>query len=210
VSRDRAPVAIMAACWADGHVIDNPGLGVLADLLAAEVALTLERVELLDRLELVARTDELTGLPNRRAWQEALPRELALSHRSGSPLCVAMLDLDRFKLYNDLRGHQAGDRLLKQVAGAWSSELRGTDILARYGGEEFALLLPMCDIEQAQTITERLRSVIPIDQTASAGLACWDRSETAGELVERADRALYEAKRSGRDRAVQASSLQAG
>ena len=96
----------------------------LTDLLAAEVAVTLERIVLLARLEMIARTDELTGLPNRRAWQEALPREVARAGRSNEPFCVAMLDLDHFKDYNDQQGHQAGDRLLKQLAGAWSNELR--------------------------------------------------------------------------------------
>ena len=210
VRRDQVPVAVLCVYWQVVRTFDGGGLGVLADLVAAEVAVTLERVELLNRLELVARTDELTGLPNRRAWQEALPRELSRSGRSGEPLCVAMLDLDHFKTYNDERGHQAADRLLKQVTGAWCAELRSTDILARYGGDEFALLLPMCDFEAAETIVERLRTVIPVDQTASAGLAWWDGSETPGELIERADQALYNAKRGGRDRLMRAPSLQPG
>ena len=87
-------------------------------LLAAEAAVAIERADLLARLEAVARTDELTGLPNRRAWDEQLPRELARAHRSGEPTCMAMLDLDHFKLFNDELGHQAGDRLLKAAAAA--------------------------------------------------------------------------------------------
>ena len=117
----------------------------LAKLLAAETGVTLERIALLEELAMVARTDELTGLPNRRAWQEHVTRELARAQRSGESLAVAMLDLDHFKRYNDTYGHQTGDRLLKQVASAWSSELRATDVLVRYGGEEFALALPARD-----------------------------------------------------------------
>jgi diguanylate cyclase (GGDEF)-like protein len=113
-----------------------------------------------------------------------------------------MLDLDHFKRYNDQQGHQAGDRLLKRVAGAWTAELRATDILVRYGGEEFALALPGCSVEDAMATAERLRAVIPSAQTCSAGIACWDGEEMSSELLDRADRALYEAKRSGRDRTV--------
>ena len=103
--------------------------------------MTLQRGELLERLEAMERTDDLTGLPNRRAWEEELPREMARARRDSQKLSVAMLDLDRFKLFNDRYGHQAGDRLLKQAASAWGSQLRSTDVLARYGGEEFALAL---------------------------------------------------------------------
>ncbi len=113
-----------------------------------------------------------------------------------------MLDLDHFKDYNDRQGHQAGDRLLKQLAGAWSNELRASDTLARYGGEEFALLLPTCSPERAIDVVGRLREATPDGQTCSAGIAAWDGTEAAAELIERADRALYEAKRAGRDRTV--------
>ena len=111
-------------------------------------------------------------------------------------MCVAMLDLDRFKDFNDDRGHQAGDRLLKQSAAAWSTQLRTTDMLARYGGEEFALVLPGCTLSDV----ERLRAAMPDDQTVSAGIAQWDGEETPELLVGRADRALYAAKKGGRDR----------
>ena len=205
IERESAPVAVLSAYWEDPATGSNPGQTVLASLLATEVAVTLERVALLARLELVARTDELTGLPNRRAWQEALPRELTRAQRESRPLCVAMLDLDHFKDFNDLRGHQAGDRLLKQMAGAWLGELRSGDTLSRYGGEEFALLLPGCEIDQAHVVVERLRAVVPLGQTCSAGIACWEESETAADLLERADAALYEAKRSGRDRSIRAT-----
>jgi diguanylate cyclase (GGDEF)-like protein len=151
------------------------------------------------RVETMARTDDLTGLPNRRAWQEELPRELLRAGRTGAPLCVAMLDLDYFKDYNDEYGHQAGDRLLKQTAAVWEVHLRGTDFLARYGGEEFAIVLPGCELPRALEVVERLRASTP-EGTCSAGVTLWDRSESAEELVGRADRALYVAKHDGRDR----------
>ena len=115
----------------------------------------------------VARTDDLTGLPNRRAWDEALERELARAQRDvDARSASAIVDLDRFKDYNDVHGHQAGDRLLKQLAAAWGAELRATDVLARYGGEEFALALPGCDLDDAGLLVERLRAATPAEQTA--------------------------------------------
>jgi diguanylate cyclase (GGDEF)-like protein len=169
-------------------------------LLALEAAIAIERGELLGRLEVAARTDDLTGLLNRRAWDEELGREISRADRDGGALCVAILDLDRFKQYNDSHGHQAGDRFLKQMAGAWTQTLRAGDILARYGGEEFALALPGTNLEHAQQMLERLRGSLPEGQTCSAGVCCWDGSEGAESLTARADTALYSAKRAGRDR----------
>jgi diguanylate cyclase (GGDEF)-like protein len=168
-------------------------------LIAAEAAMALERAQLLEKLETAARTDALTGLPNRRGWEDELGRELAQARRSGAPLCVAVVDLDFFKHFNDARGHQAGDRLLKAAATAWRSALRSTDVLARYGGEEFTLAFPACSLDDALRIVERLRSATPGGQTVSAGIAQWDAHETAASLFARADKALYSSKRSGKD-----------
>ena len=202
VKRDMVPIAVLAMYWTRAGATEDEGIRTVLDLLSAEVAVTLERVELLARLESIARTDDLTGLPNRRAWEEQLPREVMRASRSRQPLCVAMIDLDHFKRFNDERGHQAGDRLLKEAAAEWEEELRATDILARYGGEEFALALPACPPDEALSVVERLREATPEDQTCSAGIAHWDGSETAAALLGRADAALYEAKRLGRDRSV--------
>jgi diguanylate cyclase (GGDEF)-like protein len=174
-------------------------------LLASEAAVAIERADLLTRLEAVARTDDLTGLANRRAWDEQLPRELARAKRDERPVCVAMVDLDRFKEYNDEHGHQAGDRLLKQIAAIWRDVLRPTDVLARYGGEEFVVLLPNCGVDRAVEVIERLRGVIPEGETCSGGVASWDGREGPESLVNRADDALYRAKREGRDRVVSAA-----
>jgi diguanylate cyclase (GGDEF)-like protein len=120
-------------------------------------------------------------------------------------MCMAMLDLDHFKLFNDELGHQAGDRLLKAAASAWRHQLRSTDTLTRYGGEEFAAVLPSCELEDAVHLIERVRAATPAGQTCSAGVARWDGEETPEQLVLRADQALYEAKHSGRDRVVVAA-----
>ncbi|MDQ4040535.1 MAG: sensor domain-containing diguanylate cyclase, partial [Actinomycetota bacterium] len=205
VVRNGVPIGVLTLAWEER--VEDPGERVwsLMNLLAAEAAVAIERADLLARLEAVARTDDLTGLANRRAWDEHLPRELSRAEREERPLCVAMLDLDRFKAFNDERGHQAGDRLLKQVAATWREMLRPSDLLARYGGEEFGLVLPHCPLEVGLEVVERLRSVTVGGQTCSAGVAVWDGSESPDELVRRADAALYAAKKAGRDRAVSAA-----
>jgi diguanylate cyclase (GGDEF)-like protein len=205
VLRDETAVAVLMLGWASP--VKQLGLRVESGMgmLAAEAAIALDRARLLVQLQETARTDDLTGLPNRRAWEQELPRELSRAARDSRPVCVAMLDLDRFKRFNDDRGHQAGDRLLKQAASAWSGKLRTSDMLARYGGEEFSLLLPGCTLADAETLVQRLRSAMPDGETVSAGIACWDETESADELVGRADTALYAAKRGGRDRLVTAT-----
>lgn len=164
-----------------------------------------EREELLARVEAMARTDALTGLPNRRAWDEELRRELARAGRHGHPLAVVMLDLDHFKAFNDEHGHQAGDGVLAELGRAWRTQLRVSDFVARYGGEEFGALLPACPPDEAIAAIERLRIAIPAAQTCSAGVAYWDGHETPEALTGRADLALYRAKRAGRDRVVTAA-----
>ncbi len=179
-----------------------PGMERLLESIASHIAQFVERSRLLDQLRSTARTDPLTGLANRRAWDDELGRELVRSRRYESRLCLAMLDLDHFKRFNDARGHQAGDKLLEDAARAWSGLLRPTDTLARYGGEEFALLLPHCDTATAEAIVARLLDGVPGGQTASCGIAEWDGDETAEALTARADAALYMAKRAGRAQAV--------
>ncbi|HEX3733794.1 MAG TPA: diguanylate cyclase [Solirubrobacterales bacterium] len=163
-----------------------------------------EREHLLSKVEALAHSDALTGLPNRRALDELLVAGMTRARRSGSPLCLAVLDLDRFKIYNDSHGHLAGDRALRDCAAAWDAKLRGGDIVARFGGEEFVVVLPDCPLDGAAETLERLRAATPEGQTCSVGLACWDFAETAEELLGRADTALYAAKDAGRDRLVQA------
>jgi diguanylate cyclase (GGDEF)-like protein/PAS domain S-box-containing protein len=161
-----------------------------------------ERERLMREVELLARSDALTGLPNRRALDDQLPREMARALREGSPLCLAIIDIDHFKAYNDTHGHLAGDVVLRDCAAAWDGELRGEDMILRFGGEEFLVVLPNCGPADATEIVERLRAATPDGQTCSAGLAAWLPGESVDELVGRADKALYEAKESGRDRLV--------
>jgi diguanylate cyclase (GGDEF)-like protein/PAS domain S-box-containing protein len=177
-------------------------LGSIGAQVGQHLTVLRERAAHLARMAAMARTDDLTGLPNRRSWDEELERELARARRSGDRFSVAMMDLDHFKDFNDAFGHQAGDKLLADAAAAWHVEVRSTDFLARYGGEEFALLLLGCPPDSAEPLIERLRSVMPRDQTCSAGIAVWDGEEEAENLVARADAALYAAKRGGRDRIV--------
>jgi diguanylate cyclase (GGDEF)-like protein len=203
------PRATPVASWLMLLVTIGIGAGLiqlvvrrLRRFAADSASVARERAELLAKLEEVARTDDLTGLPNRRAWNQELEREVARARREGQALCVAVIDLDRFKEYNDLHGHQAGDRLLGEIAATWSQRLRATDVLARYGGEEFVVALPDCDLHDGRVLMERLREGPPADQTCSIGLVQWNGREGPDELLGRADDALYSAKAAGRNRVV--------
>jgi diguanylate cyclase (GGDEF)-like protein/PAS domain S-box-containing protein len=147
-----------------------------------------------------ARSDHLTGLANRRVWDAQLPREIARARRNGSPLSIAMIDLDGLKALNDSKGHHAGSSAIKHAASVWSALLRGSDVLARFGGDEFAVIMPDCAIGDARAAAERLRTALDETPTASIGVAEWDGAENGHSLAERADAALYEAKRAGRNR----------
>jgi diguanylate cyclase (GGDEF)-like protein/PAS domain S-box-containing protein len=163
-----------------------------------------EREELLGQVQEMARRDSLTGLPNRRALEEQLPQAMARARRGLSPLSVAILDIDHFKDYNDTHGHLAGDEVLRACAKAWDAALRGEDTIVRFGGEEFLVLLPDTSVADATEIVERLRMETPMGQTCSAGLASWDYTESIDDLLGRADKALYLAKASGRNRLAEA------
>jgi diguanylate cyclase (GGDEF)-like protein len=156
------------------------------------------RAELIAQLTEHAVTDELTGLPNRRAWYAHLEQALARSRRRNEPLSLVLLDLDGFKEVNDQQGHAAGDRLLVEVTAAWRHAVRPTDVLGRLGGDEFAAVLECADQAVADTIVERLREVMPSPHRASAGVAVWDGQESAAELLARADGHMYERKAAGR------------
>lgn len=178
-----------------------PLTGVLF-LLSRERRSRLEAESEADRLGELAHLDELTQAANRRRFDERLEVEHARASRSGAPLSVCLLDLDRFKDFNDTHGHPAGDDLLRRVAAAWAEVLRPEALLARLGGEEFALILPDASSDDAEAVVERLRAVTPSDITFSAGIATWDGDEPATAAVGRADAALYRAKAAGRDRFV--------
>lgn len=202
IVRGGEPVGVLSVGWGE-RVSGLDGLRTQAVmLLSLEAAVAIERADLVSRLSNLAETDELTGLPNRRVWDETISRAVGYARRTGRPLCVGLIDLDHFKDFNDKHGHQGGDRLLKSAAAAWRTVLRGGDTLARYGGEEFAVALPSCIAPEAEIVLERLRALTPAGQTCSVGLAEWVFGESAEELVARADEALYQAKRGGRDALV--------
>ena len=143
---------------ADGTLRESavPRLAALADLARLAVVNADARAH----AELLARTDELTGLPNRRAFMERLPGEVARALRAGSPLALASLDLDRFKRVNDRHGHAVGDQVLAAVAEALRGTVREGELLARVGGEEFGWILPVCDRVEAMAAAERARRAV--------------------------------------------------
>ncbi|WP_242356470.1 MULTISPECIES: GGDEF domain-containing protein [unclassified Anaeromyxobacter] len=164
----------------------------------------------LEALAALGRRDPLTGLANRRAFEEALAGAVARAARGEAPLALVALDVDHFKRVNDAHGHAAGDAVLAAVAARAAEALRAGDLLARIGGEEFAALLPGATLAAAAEVAERIRgriSAAPIDAgsaaiavTVSAGLAALSRGEDGATLLARADERLYAAKRAGRDR----------
>lgn len=173
---------------------------IITTMVASIVGMTVQR--LVDTIQGQSRTDPLTGLPNRRTLEERMELEIAAARRSHRPLSLAFIDLDHFKALNDRDGHAAGDRVIVESGAAWRRELRAADFLARIGGEEFVALLPDCGQQEALEIGERLRLATPAGMTSSAGLVTWDGRESAGDLLERADRAMFAAKAAGRDRVV--------
>jgi diguanylate cyclase (GGDEF)-like protein/PAS domain S-box-containing protein len=206
VLRGPDALGVLRVTW-DGEPDDRARRPLLAvELLAAELGAAVERRRLLEQLRALARTDPLTGLANRRLWDERLGVELTRATRYGGELCVAAIDLDRFKPYNDRFGHQAGDALLRETTAAWRGVLRGSDLLSRLGGDEFAVLLPDCDLACARAIVARLQAVTPGGEEGvgcSAGLVAWRQGEAAEAVVARADAALYAAKDAGRGRIVE-------
>ena len=154
------------------------------------------------QLAALAHNDALTGIPNRRSWDLDLVREMARCRRSGTPLHLALLDVDHFKRFNDTNGHQAADLLLKSAAASWRAQLREGDMLARYGGEEFAALLVGCSQPEAVAILDRVRAATPLGETVSIGVVQWDGQQSPEQLIGLADDALYQAKHQGRNRVV--------
>ena len=188
-------VGVLVVGWDDTVRLTGPRV-TLVSLLAHEAATVIERSDMVRRLEAIAETDSLTGLPNRRTWDARLAEAVSRGRR----FAVAILDLDHFKHYNDSFGHLAGDRLLKETAAAWRDQLRAGDTLARVGGEEFGLLLLESDSGVAIDVLGRLRAGVTHGQTCSAGFATWTEGESGTDVMRRADAALYEAKEAGRDR----------
>ena len=190
-------LGVLVVGWADPIQSLEDRAAELVGLAADEAARALQRRAALRALESAALNDALTGVPNRRAFDEELPRALARAERSGEPLALAYMDLNGFKELNDREGHAAGDRVLKEVAAAWQTQLRQADVLARVGGDEFAVVLPDCAGEDAEALADRLRTAVAHGPGCGLGIVVWDRHESAADLVRRADEALYADKARG-------------
>ena len=204
VSKERQ-IGVMTATSAAAATFDEHDLDLLV-FVATTMALDMENL----RLRRLAVTDSLTGAYNREHLNRFLPEALARARRSNEPLSVAMVDIDHFKRVNDEHGHTAGDAVLAEVAERLRSSIRAGDTLIRYGGEEFLLVLPGSDADGATAIAERTREAFeesPIEAAdlslpirLSLGVAEADEVEDERALVNRADRALYQAKAEGRNR----------
>jgi diguanylate cyclase (GGDEF)-like protein len=185
----------------------------ILEQLGAQIAGAIWSAQLYAKVEERARRDELTGLYNRRYFEECFEREIERHSRYGGNLSVIMLDLDSFKTYNDVYGHSLGDKVLGQIGQIIVRSIRKVDLAFRYGGDEFTVLLPQTGYQQAFTVAERLRRRIltrmrrkQVELTASLGVATWPGDgATAEELRNAADQALYYAKRSGGNRTQLAS-----
>nr|MBP6743315.1 GGDEF domain-containing protein [Deltaproteobacteria bacterium] len=184
-------------------------------VLANQIAGSLDNARMYRELEAMATTDGLTGLTNRRAFQERLTEMLGRAERHGRPLTLLLCDIDHFKKINDTYGHPVGDTVLKRVAQVVAAQVRKIDIAARYGGEEFAVVLESTDQEGGRQLAERIRQevqklVLAQEQgggtfgcTLSLGISTFPSDGQDGRLlIQRADQALYYAKRNGRNRAV--------
>jgi len=198
-----------------GGQFDEVDLNLL-ELIGPQVAVALERAEWQERateFQLMSITDLLTGLPNRRYLEERLTEELNRSRRYSYPMSFLMIDIDDFKRYNDLNGHQAGDLALQISALSLKAALRSADVAARYGGEEFCILLPQTSVHEAAVIAERIRQRVASTNyphgktqtlgsvTISIGVSTFTKEiDTAERIISAADSALYKAKHKGKNR----------
>jgi diguanylate cyclase (GGDEF)-like protein len=186
-----------------------------AATLVSHAAIALENARLHRIVEHQALVDGLTGIANRRHCEDSLSAEIARADRLGAPFTLVLADLDDFKTVNDRHGHAVGDDVLRGFASVLGATVRGTDLAGRWGGEEFILILPGTDLEGGAHLAERIRGVLAarivlaadgtaIPVTASFGVAATPPARTASELFAAADRALYDAKRTGKNRVATA------
>ena len=187
-----------------------------AKWIATQAEIALENAHLHRLVQQQALTDDLTSLPNRRRFMTEFRRESQRADRAGTPLSVIVLDIDDFKHVNDTWGHETGDLVLRALAEALAAATRSVDLAARLGGEEFAILLPNTDADDARGVAERIQHdlreiAVPVGDTtvgatASFGISSFPDLAALGDLLNDADRSLYEAKRAGKNRIVVSSS----
>jgi diguanylate cyclase len=191
-------------------------MGQLGDRIKDDILLSLQKdaltrqlSDLLACMAMQATTDPLTGRANRRAVDDELQRQQALFERSRAPFSVLLLHIDHFKQINDVHGHGIGDEALKAFARRVAASLRPSDFLGRYGGEEFVVILPSTPLEQAQQVAQRVCDAVAaqpllatprLPTTVSIGVAACRAGDDAAQVLDAADRAVYEAKRTGRNR----------
>lgn len=231
--RDLAARHDLRACWSSPILAaDHQTLGTFAiyyrtprrpsayelellDSITSLAAIAIERARSTEQLHRMATMDQLTGIPNRRHFLTLGRREVERGHRSGLPLTLCMIDVDKFKAVNDTHGHAVGDTVLRQTAALLARSIRTVDICGRLGGEEFVALLPEADLAVAAQVAERLREDIAqarvvlaeqreVGVTISVGICQLREAETLEQLMMRADQALYAAKHAGRNRLVSA------
>jgi diguanylate cyclase len=192
-----------------GKLLITANQQLQADLKEAKSEIQRQR-EQMSSCMLESRTDALTGLPNRRAFDHEIQRVFAQRRRDGQPFSLLMVDIDHFKQFNDQHGHMVGDQLLKCFARCLTNTFRESDFIARFGGEEFAAILPTTTLDEAIRAAERVRQAIADDRynvgdlelrlTASIGIKEVHDGEIDADVIQRADEALYGAKRGGRNR----------
>ncbi|MFN8609111.1 MAG: diguanylate cyclase [Vulcanimicrobiota bacterium] len=219
--------AIVAALRAEGQLLGFLYLGAVAEnefneehrllvtTIAYQTSVAINNARLYEQTRQMAFTDGLTGLYLHRFFQVRLSEEISAAEKSGTSLCLVMVDTDNFKTYNDTLGHPAGDALLKEIAALLKDKVRHTDIVCRYGGDEFALILKDVPKDEAARTCERIRETFQlrfanqgVQVTASIGLACYPSdAQNKADLTRVADEALYVSKRGGRNRVSLAPTL---
>jgi diguanylate cyclase (GGDEF)-like protein len=174
----------------------------LLESMASQVGMAIDNARLYSETKKMSLHDPLTGLANRRFMDITLQQAINLAERYDKPLCVAMIDVDFFKKFNDNKGHDAGDKMLTMVAQKIHSGERASDMTARYGGEEFILIMPEADLRGARLAAERIRQNIEdtLEVTVSVGVAMYNKGTSYEELIKAADMAMYKAKENGRNR----------
>ncbi|HEY5337626.1 MAG TPA: GGDEF domain-containing protein [Rhizomicrobium sp.] len=202
-----------------GLISSTQAMEMRTKALEADLEKSSEQVsELKSKLDDVRKeslTDPLTGLANRKSFDTELDRAIAAARATSQPLTVCMVDIDRFKNFNDKWGHQTGDRVLRQVADCLSENVKGRDTAARYGGEEFVIILPQTSLNDGMALANKIRQAVETKKllkkstgtildaiTISVGATQLDPEDTAASVVERADVCLYAAKKSGRNRVI--------
>lgn len=183
----------------------------LLELLSRQATAALLNARLFERMESLATTDGLTGLCNHRTFQGRLDEELRRAERTGRPLCVVLTDIDHFKKFNDTYGHPVGDAVLRHLSRLYQKSIRDMDLVARYGGEEFVFIFPETRLARVKEVCERIRKTVAktklregeleLSITISLGIATYpDHAATKSDLIECADKALYRAKETGRNK----------